>query len=236
MPKKLTQEQVATEFAAHGCVLLDIYQGNMKSMNYICRCGAKAKTSLVGFRRSAGCYQCSEASGGRRSLFEEVKAAFEQAGCVLLETEYVNNLTPMKYRCECGNESSIRYGDFKEGVRCQNCKGLDARERLRKKDVDLAAFCESKGCELIEAWLENGRTRIQFVCKCGSPWEAYWSNFSRFPNCKKCGADKIRGDKCWMWNPDRAWIQRGWANLLVAGRVGCRTVLSCSGCERDRSN
>jgi len=32
---------------------------------------------------------------------------------------------------------------------------------------------------------------------------AYLSNFKRFPNCKKCGAAKISGDKCWMYDPDR---------------------------------
>lgn len=39
--------------------------------------------------------------------FNYVKEYFIKEECELLETEYINAKTKMKYICKCGNESSI---------------------------------------------------------------------------------------------------------------------------------
>lgn len=203
MPKKLNQAAVEQIFRDKGCELLDTYTGNMVSMKYRCRCGKTAQTSLVGFRRSNGCYHCSEASGGRRFSYDQVKSYFAEQDCELLTTDYVNSVTPIEYRCVCGTVATTTFGNFREGRRCQTCKGIASSERLRTTEEALVAFCESKGCQFIRSWIKGKRTRIEYICKCGRPTQAYWTNFSKFPNCKKCGAAKISGDKCWMYDPDR---------------------------------
>lgn len=75
--------------------------------------------------------------------------------------------------------------------------------KLRKSDEEISQFCEQHGCKFLKHLAEKGRTRIAYLCKCGREAEAYWTNFRRFPNCKRCGAEKISGEKCHMYDPDR---------------------------------
>lgn len=46
---------------------------------------------------------------------------FRQHGCELVGS-YVNNQTPVGYRCVCGRESSISFVSFKRGSRCRQCR------------------------------------------------------------------------------------------------------------------
>lgn len=203
MPQKLTQEQVRREFADKGCELLEDYRGNQISMKYRCKCGAIAQTSLVGFRKSDGCYNCSEASAGRKFTYEEVKQYFKEQGCELLETTYTRSVLPLTYRCSCGTVSKMDFGNFRKGRRCQYCKGRTNSEKLRKSNEEIEAICESHGCRLVNAWLHKGRTRIKFICKCGREHEALLSNFTRHPRCRQCGIEAKSGPNCYMYDPDR---------------------------------
>ena len=53
---------------------------------------------------------------------EKVKQYFEDHDCELLEKEYKNNKTLMRYRCKCRNEKcKITFNNFKRGHRCEEC-------------------------------------------------------------------------------------------------------------------
>ena len=148
MPSKLTQQQVEQEFASKGCQLLVKYEGNQKSMKYRCRCGEIVQTCLVGFRKSNGCYKCSESSLGRKFIYEDVKDYFTSKNCELLDLEYSNNNELLNYRCSCGLISQVRFRDFKRGRRCLKCKGSKVSEKLRTPDSSLRSkhrFSFNKG-------------------------------------------------------------------------------------------
>jgi hypothetical protein len=203
MANKLTQSQVEQEFQVKGCQLLSEYQGNQKSMKYRCSCGEVAQTSLIGFRNSKGCYKCSAVSAGRRFSYDQVKQYFKDNGCELLDSNYLNNEQILNYRCLCGHISKIRFRDFKNGRRCLNCRAKKHSESFRTSDLDLSTFCNKHGCSLIRSWIQCKRTRIEYICSCGNQAEAYWSNFTRFPNCWECGKKKKSGANCYMYDPDR---------------------------------
>ena len=65
---------------------------------------------------------------GKRHTIEYVRQFFKDGGCELLEEEYVNNRTKMKYICSCGNKSYISFSSFKEGHRCNEC-GTEKRKK-----------------------------------------------------------------------------------------------------------
>lgn len=203
MPKKLTQEQVVEIFAGKGCELLDKYEGNQISMSYKCKCGNITKTSLIGFRNSDGCRQCSGPNIDRKYTYEYVKNYFAKEGCELLEEVYTKSVLPLRYKCKCGTISHMDFGNFLRGRRCQTCKGIFNSEKFRTKDDDIRQVCEENGCKFLRSFIKNGRIRIEYKCKCDNVAEAYLSNYKRFPNCKKCGSAKISGDKCHMYDPDR---------------------------------
>ena len=45
----------------------------------------------------------------RKLTYEYVRDYFSEQGCELLETEYKNCMTKMRYRCKCGNISKISF-------------------------------------------------------------------------------------------------------------------------------
>lgn len=61
-----------------------------------------------------------------------VKQYFKENGCTLLEKEFKNKSTKMKYICCCGTYAEIRLLDFARGARCKTCWKL-SRHKYRFK-------------------------------------------------------------------------------------------------------
>lgn len=119
MGTKFTYEQVYNQFEGEGCELLETeYINAHTKMRYKCKCGNESIIKFYKFKQNQRCIKCS---GTEKLTFEEVYKDFKDKGCVLLETEYVNNSTKMRYRCECGEESLISYNTFQQGHRCKEC-------------------------------------------------------------------------------------------------------------------
>lgn len=58
---------------------------------------------------------------GRKHTYNFIKKQFENQGCILLSTKYINANTKLHYICNCGGEHNIKYNHFKRGVRCKAC-------------------------------------------------------------------------------------------------------------------
>jgi hypothetical protein len=126
MPRteKLTYEFVRDFFKKHGCKMLDKEYKNARThINYKCTCGNISKIIFDSFRRGHRCKKCAtvEKSKKQTLTYDEVYRYFEECGCELLEGEYINVKTKMKYRCECGDISYINFNNFKNGERCRKC-------------------------------------------------------------------------------------------------------------------
>ena len=116
------QEYVKWYFAQNHCELLEEYEHTMKRMQYKCRCGRISTVSWNKFtQRNRRCGFCG--SNGRKMphTIEEVKKIFIDGGCELYETQYFNTETPMRYKCQCGNDALIPLSSFKIGQRCKKC-------------------------------------------------------------------------------------------------------------------
>lgn len=57
----------------------------------------------------------------KKLTYEYVEKYFKEEGCKLLETEYKNNSTKMKYICTCGDINEISFDSFKQGCKCKKC-------------------------------------------------------------------------------------------------------------------
>jgi hypothetical protein len=118
---KVTNTYVAEYFKEQGCVLLSEYKGNLKPINYICKCGRESTTTWNNFLQGRRCGRCKLKRAVKFTL-EEVKQLFADAGCEFLDETYDNNTTPHRFRCSCGNEETIKVQYFQRGVRCSQCK------------------------------------------------------------------------------------------------------------------
>jgi hypothetical protein len=120
-----TYKYVKSFFKKHGCKMLDDFYVNAREkINYRCLCGNFSKISFSSFKNGNRCRKCgSKRMGiGRRYKYKYVKGFFKNHGCELLEKEYKNNRTKMKYKCSCGNICKISFYNFKNGSRCMKCR------------------------------------------------------------------------------------------------------------------
>lgn len=119
MPKKLEYGYVYNYFKEQGCELLEEkYINYQTKMEYVCVCGNISKITFANFKSGRRCMDCS---GNKKFTYEYVFNFFKDRGCELLELEYKNVLTPMKYRCECGSIDKISFAHFKNGDFCHSC-------------------------------------------------------------------------------------------------------------------
>jgi hypothetical protein len=185
MPKKLTYEYVKNYFTEQGCELLDTeYVGIHTKMKYICKCKNEAYITFNCFKRGSRCMKC----GGREKLtLEFLKEEFKKESCELLDTEYINSNTKMKYLCKCANESSITWDSFKQGHRCSQCYG---NEKLTYKYIK--NYFTEHSCELLETEYINSYTKMKYKCKDNHITNISWDNFKQGYRCITCsGKEKL---------------------------------------------
>jgi len=115
-----------------------------------------------------------------------VEQCFKDQGCELLEKEYKNNRCLMKYRCNCGNISSIRFSDFQIGIRCIKCGG---NEKHALEFVE--QYFKYRGCRLLEKKYINNNIRMKYKCNCGNISKISFKNFRKGERCYRCGIKKI---------------------------------------------
>ena len=55
--------------------------------------------------------------------FEQVKNKFDENNCILLDTQYINQLHILKYISSCGHENTKSFKEFLNGtgIKCRNC-------------------------------------------------------------------------------------------------------------------
>ena len=183
--EKYTFKEVKQYFKEQGCELLETkYIDNKAKMKYRCICGNdKCKISFGSFKRGSRCRKCS---GKEKFTFKKVKQYFEDHDCELLETEYKNCMTKMRYICKCGNtKCKISFSSFKQGHRCKECGG-------KKYTFDFVYnYFEDHDCELFETEYKDANTLMRYRCDCGN--KKCKISFSKFKNghrCRECGNRK----------------------------------------------
>ena len=126
MGKIITIEFIREFFKNNGCELVSQeYCKNSQPLNYKCKCGRNCTTTWARFKNSPRCKQCYLEDPNRKKVRGQynqqyAKECFEKYSCELLDV-YINNYTPMKYRCSCGNISKIRLFALIKGQKCSNC-------------------------------------------------------------------------------------------------------------------
>ncbi len=119
MANRLSYEFVKTVFEKGGCQLLStVYKNAHTKMSYRCNCGKLAKISYNNFKKGRRCVDCG---GTKKLTINQILQYFNKMGCALLETNYHDCRTPMRYICRCKRKSVIRWDNFKRGQRCKQC-------------------------------------------------------------------------------------------------------------------
>ena len=122
--ESLGSERISQFFEDAGCKVLHSAERVTDKVRYIALCGHENEMDYNHFKIGGG-RLCASCSRSIRYHFDYVRECFEAAGCKLLETEYVNCKTPMRYIAQCGHESTIRFDTFLNAPnatkRCKAC-------------------------------------------------------------------------------------------------------------------
>lgn len=141
---------------------------------------------------------------GQKFDFDYVKKAFEEKGCVLLETCYKSSVYSMTYQCKCGVVSRTSFSNFKRSGKCSSCAGCCKRTTQEVKEL-FAKY----GCELLSEY-QNKKDKLTFRCKCGNIATTQFQNFRRPTNhhcCRECWRKSFSGENHYNWNPDREFVE-----------------------------
>ncbi len=122
---KYNLEKAQNIFKDNKCKLLEKkYINTATKMNYLCLCGNISKISLYNFNKGQRCKKCYYKK--RTFNYQYVYNYFKQNGCELLSKKYIKSTQKLKYKCSCGNISTIEFRQFKQGCRCKQCSNKRA--------------------------------------------------------------------------------------------------------------
>lgn len=191
MTRKLNYEFVKGEFEKRGCELLEKeYINNYTTMMYKCRCGNITKvcwSDFDGGRKRRGEHKCQKCKDNKKIIsIKDVNRYFKEQNCELLESEYTNNKTKMKYKCQCGKIAHTTWINFRKGFRCKSCaKNKQFDYQFIKKEF------EKSGCELLEKTYNGALKKMNYRCNCGNIAQTTWAAFSRGIRCVKCAGERL---------------------------------------------
>jgi len=114
-------------FEERGYTLISTKHDYQTKLKYICNSHPEhiQEISLSSFMAGHGCLDCSidKAKARYKLDYTFVKLQFELKRCVLLENDYINNTTKMKYKCNKHNDiiQETTYDTFNKGFGCRLC-------------------------------------------------------------------------------------------------------------------
>lgn len=206
--RKYTYEDICDYFKKYNCILLTEFDKSIISTSdiiYKCSCGNIEKTKFVQFmkRKEKKCLKCLNQI---KTPYNEVYNLFDKSGCKLLtsEEEYINNLTGynLKYKCSCGNISTIDLYSFKTGTRCRNCMGEKLRIIKATPYNDVKEYIESfEGYKLLSTEYINCDTALEIKCPEDHIFNMDFYHFkNRGQRCSVCNSLRDRsGENSNTW-------------------------------------
>lgn len=200
--RRYSYEDVKTIFEEANCTLFSqVYTSNKQKLEYKCDCGNTSTIALSNFMMGQRCGDCAitKRADSKRTPYEEVKEVFISAGCELLSETFIHSNIPLKYLCNCGNESTIKLPAFKRGVRCRVCAGNNPEIFENVKE-----FFALNECKLISTYYKNNSQKLEYICTCNEVVETTYYNYkkSMYHKCKKC-TDKLNsGENHPSWNSE----------------------------------
>jgi hypothetical protein len=120
---------VKKDFESHNYTLLENeYSNNRLPLKYICNIHKDKGIQTIAYgtlKAGHGCFYCGREiiEKARRLDFNFIKSEFEKHNYTLLETEYINNSTNMRYICKEHPEiiQEIDYNHLSRGQGCKMC-------------------------------------------------------------------------------------------------------------------
>lgn len=210
---KYTIEYVREEFFKRGYLLLDDVYINCKTkLKYICTRHSDRERFITfdDFKSGTKCKECGIESlkEKQKHSFDIIEKAFEERGYLLLDTEYKNNATNLKYLCpfhENKGIQKIKYANLRNGQGCKYCgRGNQIAKRKLPFETVKVEFTKNN-YTLLENEYINANTKMKYICnKHPEKVQAIsYSTLKQGHGCRPCGNEKLskaqRGENAPNW-------------------------------------
>lgn len=116
----------------------------------------------------------------RRITIEFLQEEFKSRKCVLLESEYINAHTKIRYICANGHETDTTWNNFSKSHGCLECSG---KKRLSLQYIQ--SEFEKIGFTLLSDY-KTAKSDIRYVCNKGHERTTTWDTFRSSLSCPVC--------------------------------------------------
>jgi hypothetical protein len=132
----------------------------------------------------------------RKHNIDEVRQEFDERDYTLLEDEYHNNSTPMKYICRKHADKGvlkITYGNFHAGKGCPYCGGERSWQNRNRHDIAyIREEFNKRGYTLLDDKYIRSNAKLRYRCNKHPEKELAitWNNFQRGKGCRYCAIEE----------------------------------------------
>jgi hypothetical protein len=155
---------------------------------------------------------------------EKAKELFNSYNCNLLETEYKNNRTPMRYIATCGHEHQISIDNINKGkgVKCKRCRYDAINLKKTNTDKEVRDFFESEGCKVLSDVIKGSGVKVKYIALCGHENQNTYTKFKGGSGrlCNKC-SKSIRYEYDYV----REVFENEDCELLEEEYINCKTPM-----------
>lgn len=173
---KYTIEEAREAFDKLGLTLLtEEYTNALHPMDYICRKhsedGVQKGTLSAILGGHISCKKCryTKAADSQKKSFEEVRQLFDEHELDLIETEYINSTTPMKYICRKHPKLGVQQItvdnlSHNKHPGCHRCGYEAMGENKRMSDDEIIQLFNDNDFDVVEI-IKERRTKVRCVCR-----------------------------------------------------------------------
>lgn len=143
----------------------------------------------------------------KKKTYDEVKSMFEKRGYILLESEYIDSHTKMRYICKKHPNTiqQIKYNGLQQGRGCKECGYETVSNKLKQQkktpyDIVKTKF-EKAGLTLLtdeNDYMSVSNPIMRFICSCSAETEQQktWTAFQQSPYCPLCAKEESIKKRC----------------------------------------
>lgn len=196
MSKKLTIDIFKQKaIARRGQCLSDVYVNNHSHLKFRCELGHEWSAAPKTINRGSWCPICYNKTATRRRVkhnpqkIKEVKATAALRGGQCLSEKYINNVSPLKFRCKENHEWKTNWKCISKGSWCPECSNYTAgTSKLNDIRKIIAETASARGGLALSNYI-NGKTKILWKCSQGHTWKAHYANVVKNNSwCPKCAS------------------------------------------------
>lgn len=146
-------------------------------------------------------------SNPRKITYEKVKKEFEEKEYILLEIEYINAHTKMRYICKKHPNTiqQIKYNGLQQGRGCKECGHETVSNKLKQQKKTPYNIVKTKfekaGLTLLtdeNDYMSVSNPIMRFICSCSAETEQQktWTAFQQSPYCPLCVKEESSKKRC----------------------------------------